>query len=848
METVAALTVLSCLLFITSVECQEDEDYYSANPAYDLFCARPSQCSEERCETDSGTNLLCRCDRQCDFYGDCCAANSTEICGHHEEQNTLDGLLECRSIHLDVRTKPDWTESFWMVSACPSDWLAGREDRLLLYTLRNCTAGSPDLPPVTDIETGLVYKNEYCAVCHEVQRFAQWGYRLECSPALRQMAQSPDFQVTAEIVERECITCAFRPPTSVPPPRACLHPSLIDDSCLAREELLERVTEVPIAEETYQEIVRQCQSGPIGPLVLGEPVEHFFLVGFGQVERRFDEFPYRNQYCALCNGIRVNAAIMTCVDPYMVRNSTNHCRQEAANITLAPTPSETPQPLPPDDFNITDISKPFVIEGEPVPFTIFLDVNGDSQVVSVENRTVTITITCEEGQLFDPINQRCRDTICPELARGEPCAIVEDLMRLGMTTDNSSLPCELENAIFLTEDDDFIILDDNQTVMFGDEVFQLGYINGTLAICTNFNRTGTLEKVITVLIYSYPMAFSIVTSVGCSLSVIGCAFVLLTYSLFKELRTLPGRILMNLSATILATSAFLLVGFPLFALSEKEELCHTTAIFLHWLVLSQFSWMTVISYELARTFLRASQLKQTETKAVKGRMFLLYMLIGWGLPTAMTGVSTIVNYTTDYIGYGEDGFCWIGHTESFYALFLAPVALSILTNGVLFCITTYLLFRAQWSEAKLQKQKTNPYFRIYVSIFSVTGLTWVFGFVAILARDDWAWYLFISLTSTQGFTICVAFLFTQKIASLYMQFFWSKVSGPISYLLSSKQPVPDTSNAVRYVRKDQHVSTEYTSTNGSEIDRTTAEPRDSNARKAGQEAVQYVNVERGIEP
>lgn len=820
------VTVVSCLLYIsiTSVECQAIDDYYRPVPRF--TCRR--ECTDVgSCATETKDNLVCRCDGDCAVYGDCCA-NSTEFCIAEDQSAPLDGLLECRSIHLDARTKPNWMESFWMVSSCPSDWLAGRDDQLLLDTLNNCTSGSNDLPPVTDLETGLVFKNEYCAVCHEVETFIQWGYRLECSPALRVMAQSPDFQVTAEIVERECLTCAFRsPPQLTPSPRACLHDSLVNDFCLEREEL-ESMTGVPISEQLYQELVSQCQSGHVGPLVLGYPQEFRPFSFFITDEVLYNEFPFRNQFCALCNGIRVSYETMTCVDPYLVRNSTNYCRQTAANI-MTPQPSPSPQPPPPkpdfDDGNRTIVveTEAFFIEQDPVSFTIFVDVNGDSQVVRIENRTVNIPVSCEVGQVFDPVNQKCRDTICPESARGEPCAIINDLSLIGVTpntTENISLQCDLEKIIFLNMTSDEFVVFDNETVMFGEEIFDIiGYINDSVAICTNFSQNGTIVENITVFIYSYPAAFSIVTYIGCSLSVIGCTIVLLTYSIFKELRTLPGKILMNLAAAIFATCVFIMIGVPLFSLSEKEELCQTTAIILHWVVLSQFSWMTIISYELARTMIRATKLQQVDSENVKRRRFLLYMLIGWGLPTAITGLSTIINYTTDYIRYGEE-VCWIGHTESFYIVFLVPVALSIVMNGILFFVTSYLLFKAQRGGAKLQKQKTNSYFRIYLSVFSITGLTWTFGFVAILARSDWASYLFILLTSTQGFIICVAFLFTQKVGTLYKQCFWPKITATFSFISFGKQPVQDTSMAVRYVRKHQTVSTEYTSANGSEVEHT----------------------------
>ena len=965
----AALWLLS-LLIADIAECQDDLGYYSPNEEYDN-CTETRTCADELSE-----DLLCRCDSNCTLYGDCCEAHvqSLESTGV-DVTSRLDGLLECRSIHLDQElTWPDWGESFWMVSACPAGWLDGRDDQFLLDISNNCSRGSDDLPPVTDLETGMVYKNEYCAVCHQVRHFRQWGYTFECSPELRRLASEPGFQFTLDVVQRWCLACQFRDPhetnNSIPAARPCVHHLLTTDDCLEREILI-KVTQVQISEEQYEQIVSQCQSGPYNPVAQ---------------ERRINSF--RNQYCALCNGIRVSTEELTCVNPYQNLRVLNFCQLEAFNIpvteaatteaptteaptteiptTEAPT-TETPATKPLTEFPIILPSFPperplgtavptaagiIVVETEaaaplPVPFTVFVDPNRNTQTIMTETTTISVTTTCEDGEVFDHINRKCRETACPEVARGEPCILSHintNINRINVintninsinVTLNDSFSCDegfpvplndseftlLGNetlefggevfeivgyinssaVICVTLNDSFscdegvpVSLNDsvftllgNETLEFGGEMFEIvGYINSLAVICVTLNNSfscdegfpvklndseftpidnemlkfggesfeivgyingspviclnGTIEVNVTTFSYSYPVAITILTYVGCSLSIIGCGIVLLTYTLFKELRTLPGKILMNLCAAILATSFSLVAGIPLVALSEEEALCHTAAILLHWLVLSEFTWMTVMSYELARTLIRASHLRQTETAEVKRKIFLIYLLIGWGIPTAITGVTVILNYTTDYIQYGEDGFCWIGDSNSLYIVLLAPVALSLLLNGVAFFITTYLLIMAQRGEAKLQKQQSTSYLRIHASVFSVTGLTWIFGIVAILARNDWAWYVFIVLTSTQGFSICAAFLFTRKVFSLYKERFWSKVSSRFSFKSSSKQSTQDSSVAVRYVRKGENVSTVSTTS----VKKTDLGPAVSPPESNGQEKQEPVRYAR----
>ena len=181
------------------------------------------------------------------------------------------------------------------------------------------------------------------------------------------------------------------------------------------------------------------------------------------------------------------------------------------------------------------------------------------------------------------------------------------------------------------------------------------------------------------------------------------------------------------------------------------------------------------------------------------------MLIGWGLPTVITGLSIIVNYTTNYIGYGEI-LCSISHVTSIYVVFVAPVGLSILFNAAAFAVTAYVLCRACRNETKLKKREDTYYyyFRVYVSVFSITGLTWAFGLVLVYAQR---FYLAIILTSTQGFIICIAFLFTRKVFSLYKQFFWLKISGILSFKRATDQSTQNTYVAVQYSNEGETVST-----------------------------------------
>jgi hypothetical protein len=110
------------------------------------------------------------------------------------------------------------------------------------------------------------------------------------------------------------------------------------------------------------------------------------------------------------------------------------------------------------------------------------------------------------------------------------------------------------------------------------------------------------------------------------------------------------------------------------------------------------------------------------------------MLIGWGLPIAITGVSTVINYTTAYVRYGEGPLCLIGDRNSLYAVSIAPVALSVLVNVVAFCVTTFKIYKSQ---RKVKTHKSISYFRIGLGIYSITGVHQAFYHAIPFVKNEW---------------------------------------------------------------------------------------------------------------
>ena len=792
----------------------------------------------------------CRCDEECGLFDDCC-----QRCEIATSRSNEEFLFECRNTYLESGIVPSFNEAFWMVSACPEAWGDGLEET---FIRGNCTDGPSNLAPVSDTSNGQIYKNEYCAICNGVMRIVAWRNQLACSRNLVLLANQPGFVLTREILERECEPCSFVQPQlslndSVA--RAC-YPHV--SSCL-EQPVLEAQTGTSFNNESYDNLVENC-SGP------------YSLVSADNVF-----MPFRNQYCAMCNG--VNTRLSCYSPPVRFNGRTGACTSFRPATTEPPTDTPTESPTttgPPTDTPPTTTGPPTdtptespTTTGSPTipnmalpgpqpegfPFSLVLDIGSGGSVVATSTVVTTnFTVTCSEGEVFHPPSGECRFSPCPRgfTQTGGSCSFsivpspnmtlppillgsgsgtsgvncsgvlrtldeseyqevdnntvlfggeVVEIVRMDSAgqpvvcvnlTGNVTLNCPAGQSLLSLNDSQQFEGLGNNSIQFNDEVIEIVFNDsGTVFVCAAQN--GTISVNTTVTLFSYPAGYFILTYIGCSLSVIGAVLILLTHSLFKDLRTLPSKLLMNLAATILMSSLFILVGGPITAAFPNVNLCTSVAVILHFFFLGQFSWMSVMSFEMVRTFNQALKLRTQESNRFKRNLFITYFLIGWGLPLLVTVVSIIVNFTTDglvlygVLSDGTQGRCWINHLESAIVAFVVPVCLSLLFNFTTFIVVSVYLFMASRAQDKVEKHNHVSFLRINLAIFTVSGLTWLFGFIAILAGTSWAWYVFIILNSGLGFVIFIAFLFTKKVLKLYLSLL--RITVPESTLSSTKQNV-----------------------------------------------------------
>ena len=164
----------------------------------------------------------CKCDAECEAYRDCCGVSSAQRSSACSEQSPNPDLAEgfrfvCRSVYLDSSIEVMENEAFWMVSSCPENWLQEIDDvERGQMVLGSCLSNNSTLPPVSDTVTGIVYKNEYCVACNQVDNpIVAWQVQLGCSsriyhllgPAPTSETVTTILENDPEIFQRECKPC-----------------------------------------------------------------------------------------------------------------------------------------------------------------------------------------------------------------------------------------------------------------------------------------------------------------------------------------------------------------------------------------------------------------------------------------------------------------------------------------------------------------------------------------------------------------------------------------------------------------------------------------------------------------
>uniref|UniRef100_UPI0037E87F5B adhesion G-protein coupled receptor G2 n=1 Tax=Semicossyphus pulcher TaxID=241346 RepID=UPI0037E87F5B len=272
----------------------------------------------------------------------------------------------------------------------------------------------------------------------------------------------------------------------------------------------------------------------------------------------------------------------------------------------------------------------------------------------------------------------------------------------------------------------------------------------SFAILLDLSRQGLVDR-------QHAQILTFITYIGCGISAIFLAVTLLTYLAFEKLlRDIPAKILVQLCMSLLLLNlVFLLDGW--LALYPAVGLCISTAFFLHYFLLTSFTWAGL---EALHMYLSVVQV----FTPYLSRYMLKFSLMGWGIPLIV--VIIIISVDKDNYGlvtYGRytdgtsDDFCWLRNDIAFY---VGVVAYFLLIFSL--CLMVFIMVMVQLARIKKQNpQNQSPNRGVMTDVRSIAGLVILLGLTWGFALFAWGplylpfVYLFSIFNTLQGFLVFV---------------------------------------------------------------------------------------------
>jgi len=270
-------------------------------------------------------------------------------------------------------------------------------------------------------------------------------------------------------------------------------------------------------------------------------------------------------------------------------------------------------------------------------------------------------------------------------------------------------------------------------------------INGSIVSCNCYHMTSfsvLMQLADFETNESHAFILSIITYVGCGISIIGCILLILTFAVVKRtLKNDRNKIHVNLALSLaIANGLFLTIDHFV----DRKNVCLGLSIATLYFYLSTFFWMLV---EGIHVFLMMRKVFH-QPKSMP-----LYYLIGWLIPVPIVTITTVMN--RDYMT--RDDICWISTENGVMWAFVGPVLFVIVVNTFILLLTLYTSRNIKsWQEDESELYRITKLTLILIPIF---GISWVFGVFSVNQDTLTFQYIFTVINILQGFFIFIGYCF-----------------------------------------------------------------------------------------
>ena len=233
---------------------------------------------------------------------------------------------------------------------------------------------------------------------------------------------------------------------------------------------------------------------------------------------------------------------------------------------------------------------------------------------------------------------------------------------------------------------------------------------------------------------------------------------IVTYLRFRVLHSQPG--INNLLLCMFLLSAQTTYQFGAGQRSLPDIACSVVGAVCHFLWLAVIFSMNICSIHMFKIFKTGMKM----CPSFSWRSTFWYVAYIFTTSAVCVSINLSVSFATDYnSGYGGR-ICYISSNVMQIITFIVPAAIALLSNIALFSYVVFKIMNINIASEKMNLERN--YFVIYARLSTLTGVTWIFGFINLLIRHDILEYLFIVLNASQGVFIMIAFVLNKRVCSL----------------------------------------------------------------------------------
>ncbi len=753
-------------------------------PEMDVSCSMRFQCEERFGLPLSYHDKNCYCDKLCETYADCCT-DYTRSESDGRPKKLPRNTYSCQRIQ-----EIDPNKEIYIVDQCPRDFTD--TDIRSRCEGDHLTDDAFYSIPVTSKDSGVLYRNFYCAQCGGETHISFWKLSLNCEHIPEPPANISSKTIIEGAVRfvrenRQFCGTLFDPPSKELKARTC-------KSNIGR------------CDRTYpdKKLAKKCR-GQTSYVYVGLAV-------------------FKNKHCAMCNY--VNESYLSCEDtrtpridfevpqlisaPYSIQLDLNtgagsitehrmgfngqiEVSEVAAYVQSCPDNhvydhfkrkcrmlvcTDSHHVVAGDCLPINPIDPtpdPSIVDPHPVPEVV----STDPPIPEPEWPYPPDNSRPGDGNLEPPYDYNYEDEIenpypghsGPDFLNPEqyPEGIVPynpDRIVIDPHEDSNFTPdVKLDCPKMKLNDSDYRLFQNHSIYVFAlNQVIhahQIEYDGKSAYICAPQTRIGpkvnnNSAAVVnaTVIMFDFTYLQSFISFVGLLVSMMALFIMIVMYLFFKQLRgNVAGKCAMSL-----ALSLFVAQGLFLFGMDRTQihNVCLSLGALMHYFFLAAFFWLNAMAFDIFRTFANSYE-------APSGGgcgCYSCYALYAWLSPAVIVGASL----SLDFLQFAREIYqpryaehiCWIVKRYALLFLFALPVAVLLAVNILLYIMT---LLRSINSN----KEKGRGRLLLYIQLSFVMGLTWIFAFIATLTDMYVFWYLFIAFNALQGIFICFAFVCNRKV-------------------------------------------------------------------------------------